>query len=262
MKKCGWVVLCVLAASVACANTAFAGGWGPFFSWARTEPKAGFPGVFQDLVLEINKDNGYPVPEDQLKNALDSGDFDLKVDHLTFGVLYDSAPSRDKLFNYRMTLGWDIATDVTVRKGTILGVDFPIDIDLDESSNYGFGWKNTFGFGIIRTDFIKWWAGPALNLNFNYWDSNGTKAATFGIGGGAETGVNIHIAPKYSICLGGGILWNAFGYGIGLNDEMGSFVWGNGPFYFIQVAGLYHTGEDQTAWQQAAVAPPQVAPGQ
>jgi hypothetical protein len=260
MKRTRWVVLGVVAASLLCSSAVFAGGWGPFFTWARETPSAGFPGFVQDIVVDAMTKAGATQAEiDAARAAMNSTDLDINLDHLGFGVNYDSAPSRDKLFNYRMTLGWDIATHVNVENGQINIPGFgnlPLSqVSLDDASSYGFNFKNTFGFGIIRNDLLKWWIGPAIDLNFDYWSKNaGAEAATLSVGGGAETGVNFHIADQYSLCVGGGVLWNAFGYAAGFND-IGSFVWGNGPYYFVQVSALYHTGDDQMARQSVAPAP-------
>ncbi len=249
----------VLMACLMIGSTAFAGGWGPFFQWSRETPKAGFPDFLQDLLIEeMWKIPGITQADvDMAVAAMDAVDFDLALDHLVFGLLYDSAPSRDKLFNYRMSLGFDIATNLNVDGGldtspippAILPALGTLTGDIDDNSKYGVSWRHTFGFGILRNELLKWWVGPALNLNFNYWDAGGVEAATLSIGGGAETGVNIHLGSSFSVCVGGGILWDAFGYAIGV-DEVGSLVWGNGPFYFLQVSVLLHTGQDQTAWQQ------------
>ena len=253
MMKKGCIVLTVFLASVLACGTAFAGGWGPYFQWSHEQPKAGFPSFFEDELIDLMEAAGASAAQiAAARSAIDAGDFDLSINHLQFGVLYDSAPSRDKLFNYRMSLGFDIATkvsaDVEDIPATFFGVPVLPSFDIDESSKYGFGWRNTFGFGIIRTELLKWWVGPALNMNFDFWDENGVKAGILSIGGGAETGVNIHLGSSISLCVGGGILWNAFGYAVGF-EELGSFVWGNGPFYFIQTAVLFHTGQDKTAWQ-------------
>jgi hypothetical protein len=175
------------------------------------------------------------------------------VNHLTFGVIYESAPAQDKLLSYRGTLGFDIATSISVENVDIAG--FSIDtlgLDLDGSSKYGLSTKHTLAFGIIQTDLIKWWAGPGIGLSFNYYSKDrdilGTtfnfQAANLSIGGGGETGVNIHLGQGLTLCVGGGIHWRAFAYGGGAED-VGSLVWGDGPFFFIETSLLFRTGPDR-----------------
>ena len=225
---------------------AFAGGWGPYFSWGREEPSTGLPGFLIDEIKEF-------VP-DSVIQELEAANLDLSLNHLTFGIMYDSAPARDKLMGYRGTLGFDIATeskieDVTIANISLKDVLGDVGFGLDEDSKYGLSTNHTLAFGIIRTDRLKWWAGPGIGLTFNYYDIGTVldiKAANLSIGGGGETGVNIHLGSSVTLCVGGGIHWRAFGYGGGSEDvDLGSFVWGNGPFFFIQTSILFRTGYDK-----------------
>lgn len=222
-------------------GSALAGGWGPYFSWGRDEPSTGFP----DDVIDGLRDIGAP---EELIRQVEDATVDVSVNHLSFGVIYDSAPAQDKLLSYRGTLGFDIATSISVDQIDIAGFSInDLGIDLDESSNYGFSTKHTLAFGIIRNDRFKWWAGPGIGLTFDYYDvgtPSDIKFANVSIGGGGETGVNIHLGQKITLCAGGGIHWRAFGFGGG-SDEVGSFVWGNGPFYFIETSLLFRTGADR-----------------
>ena len=252
MKAKGCSLVAALLLLTAFSGNAFAGGWGPYFSWGRDQPSAGIP----DFLLEEAANIGIPVA---LAEAVD---LDFTLDHITFGLLYDSAPSRDKLFNYRGTFGFDLAIKTDIDAGGIDLSSLGFDVD---GNGYGLTTTHTFGFALVRTKLLKWWIGPGLRLNFNYYSYSShirnflgqnldIEAANLIIGGGADTGINLHISPTVSLSLGGGVHWNAFGYAAGSND-LGGFVWGNGPFYFIQVAALFHTGEDKDAWASAASAP-------
>jgi hypothetical protein len=188
----------------------------------------------------------------ELIQALESADVDVSLNHLTFGIMYDSAPAQDKLMGYRGTLGFDIATDTKIEDATIAGFSLKealgfFGLDLGENSNYGLSTNHTLTFGIIRTDRLKWWVGPGIGLTANYYDI-GTildiKAANLSVGGGGETGVNVHLGSSVTLCVGGGIHWRAFAYGGGA-DEVGSLVWGNGPLFFIQTSVLFRTGSDK-----------------
>ncbi len=240
-----WAVLTAVLTLLPLNGPAFAAGWGPYFSWAREEPGTGIPG-------DLSK---YLPP--QLAEALKAADIDVSITHLTFGVMYESAPARDKLFSYRATLGFDIATSLSIDKVSIPGLpfnpaDFGISFDLDDSSTYGLSTNHTFQFGIIRTDRLKWWVGPGIGLTINYFDYGtklfgeavDAKAGNISIGGGGETGVNIQLGRAMTLCVGGGIQWRAFGLAAGSHD-VGSLVWGNGPFYFIQTSLLFRTGADR-----------------
>jgi len=246
MKRRLWIVSAVILTLFLSSGPAFAGGWGPYFSWGQEKPGTGIPG---DIPFELPP---------AWQEALEAVDIDMTLTHLTFGVMYESAPARDKLLSYRGTLGFDIATSLSVDSVSIPGDfpidpgDFGIDLDIGESSKYGLSTNHTLAFGIIRTDRLKWWVGPGIGLTFNYYDYTtefiniplDAKAGNISIGGGAETGVNIHLGPGMTLCVGGGIHWRAFGLAIG-SDDIGSLVWGNGPLYFIQTSLLFRTGPDR-----------------
>jgi hypothetical protein len=245
MKRTPLVATATLLTMLLLSGSALAGGWGPYFSWGLEKPGTGLP---EDLPIDL---------PDEWENALNEVDLDVSLTHLTFGIMYESAPARDKLFSYRGTLGFDIATDLSIDEISVPDFpfdldDFGISLDLDESSKYGLSTNHTFAFGIIRTERLKWWAGPGIGLTFNYYDYRtdlfgipvDAKAANISIGGGGETGVNIHLGTGLTVSVGGGIHWRAFGLGGG-SEDVGSLVWGNGPLYFIQTALLFRTGPDR-----------------
>ena len=245
MKRTLCVASAVILTVLFFSGPALAGGWGAYFSWSREEPNTGFPSD----VIEGLKDLGAPA---SVIREVEEATLDVTVNHVSFGIIYESAPARDKLFSYRGTLGFDIAMSPTVEDITLAGFSLKelvgfTGFDLEENSKYGVSTSHTLAFGIIRTSRLKWWAGPGIGLTFNYYDIGTAldiKAANLSIGGGGETGVNIHLGPSMTLCLGGGIHWRAFAYGGG-GGEVGSMVWGNGPLYFIQTSLLFRTGPDR-----------------
>ena len=246
MKRRFCVATATILSILLLHGSAFAGGWGPYFSWGRETPSTGIPTGLSPVEL----------PPEAVQ-ILESVDIDVSLNHLTFGVMYDSAPAQDKLMGYRGTLGFDIATSLSFDEVNIAG--FPIDLEslslgIDQNSKYGLSTNHTLTFGIIRTDRLKWWAGPGIGLTFNYYDLDNLfgvpisgDAGNLSVGGGGETGVNVHLGSNLTLCVGGGIHWRAFGYGGGSEDvDLGSFVWGNGPFFFIQTSVLFRTGPDRS----------------
>jgi hypothetical protein len=196
------------------------------------------------------------VPEELIRDV-EAADVDVTLNHITFGVLYESAPAQDTLMSYRGTLGFDIATSISVDEIRIPSFpinisDLGVDFDIGETSKFGLSTNHTLAFGIIRTSRLKWWAGPGIGLTFNYYDYStnlfgiplDAKAGNISIGGGGETGVNLHLGEGMTFCIGGGIHWRAFGLAAG-SDEVGSLVWGNGPLFFIQTSLLFRTGPDR-----------------
>lgn len=245
MKRRLWIASAVILTVFLLNGPASAGGWGPYFSWGRDQPSTGFPNDIIDALRAIG------APE-YLIQEVEAASLDVSVNHLTFGVIYESAPAQDKLLSYRGTLGFDIATSISIENIDIAGISIDtLGLDLDGSSKYGLSTKHTLAFGIIRTDLIKWWAGPGIGLSFDYYKDQevfGTTinvdAANLSIGGGGETGVNVQLGQGLTLCVGGGIHWRAFGFGGG-SGSVGSLVWGDGPFFFIETSLLFRTGPDR-----------------
>ena len=274
MIKSRFLIPLIAAAMVLSSVPVHAGGWGPYFSWSRDIPKTGFPGLVQDEVIELVKQSG--VPDELitlLENSMNDMELKFNQDHISFGVLYDSAPSRDKLFNFRMNLGVDFAVS-----GDVTDVSFPSTgyawVDelalrggdyvgsLLDSTGYGGTLQFTFGFAPIRTQLLKWWLGPTIRINGNYFPldvsvpefGNLKHGGTVALGGGIESGVNFHVTSFMSIGVTGGFLWNAYGLGAAVEDANqavsdGTFFWGDGPMFLVQVSVLFHTGDDRTAWE-------------
>jgi hypothetical protein len=84
------------------------------------------------------------VPFDGVTPVTDALAFGIdELHHGQVGFAFDSAPLRDKLFNYRGNIGLDVAT-TEVQTG--------ISSNQKRLTFYGVGHKSTFGFGILRTD--------------------------------------------------------------------------------------------------------------
>jgi len=58
---------------------------------------------------------------------------------------------------------------------------------------------NTFGFGVYRSDIIKLWIGPRLNLGYETYDSNGYSYSGLEIGIAPATGINVNLPGNVSI---------------------------------------------------------------
>ena len=250
MKRKSWMVSAVILTLFLSSGPVLAGGWGPYFSWGQEKPGTGFP----DDVINFLRDIGV---DEEIIREVEAADVDASLNHLTFGVMFESAPARDQLMSYRGTLGFDIATDLSVDDINIAGIslglnDLGFSFDIGENSKYGLSTNHILAFRIIQTDRLKWWAGPGIGLTFNYYDYStdlfgipiDAKAGNISIGGGGETGVNVHLGPTVTLGVSGGIHWRAFGLAAG-SDDIGSLVWGNGPLFFIQTSLLFRTGPDR-----------------
>ena len=168
-----------------CAANAHAFGIGPYVEFASGS------GSF-------NEDGG------QLYMTGDDGDIDVGV--AGFGVVMDTNLSRNRVFNYRLSLGYNT-------------LDYPDEID---------GWRvsldNTFGFGIVKTDRFRLWIGPQLHLSYgkmeiplyengysyyyydydnyfgDYYDELTDDVDVVGYGLGLVTGANINLPRVGSFC--------------------------------------------------------------
>jgi hypothetical protein len=179
----------------------------------------------------------------------------LVADALTFGIddlhhgqvgfAIDSAPLRDKFFNYRGNIGLDVAT-AKLKRG-LLG---------EESLTfYGLGHKSTFGFGIVRTDTMRLWLGPCLRFFFlftgdhpydpDYWDDDYDDYSIgylFGGGGGLELGVNIRLTQGLCLSISAG--YNALYQTISESDALDDLE-GLGHMGFVQLTPLWLSGADK-----------------
>lgn len=66
------------------------------------------------------------------------------------GLILDTCVSEDKLFNYRLNLGYNRL------------------IQSHEIKMHQLTWVNTFGFGILRTELIRLWLGPQLGMGYEF----------------------------------------------------------------------------------------------
>ncbi|MBN1797563.1 MAG: hypothetical protein JW822_03240 [Spirochaetales bacterium] len=127
-----------------------------------------------------------------------------RVKFLQFGILFDTCVARDRLFNYRLQVGLDLSNASFYDED--LGQDADIDI-------WQISFINTFGFGMIRNELMRFWVGPqigfALGFEPNFvqdaYYSNMGEFFEFDIFVGVGFGVNIHIGDTISLCADAGI---------------------------------------------------------
>jgi len=267
----------IAAAACLAAGPLFAGGWGPYFSWSHAIPNTGIPGFLQDEALLQAKNTGLftNAQLNTLRASLEAASLTYELDHFSFGAIYDSAPARDQLWNIRLSMGVNFAVngkitgtpEVITGNPTVDAIAAPYIRQgigyvgsLLDTTGYGGTFTFTFGLSPVRNDLMKWWVGPCVRINGNYYPLD-VSVPTFGtlqhggsvaLGGGIETGVNFHVTPSLSLGLTGGFLWNAYGIGAAVENSVGdvssgSFFWGDGPMFLLQVSALFHTGEDRDA---------------
>ena len=102
------------------------------------------------------------------------------------GIAFDSNIGKDKLFNYR------------------LGVEFMNEEADNCAGDCDLGTKinivNTFGFGVLRTETVRLWVGPRVNIGwtFDTYDNNGARAE-FEFGVAPAVGVNVNLGRVVSL---------------------------------------------------------------
>jgi hypothetical protein len=124
----------------------------------------------------------------------DIGDLDYDTNRVGAGFVLDTNVARDRLFNYRLNVGYQRSSR------HFDGLE-------DEDSN-GLSLNNTFGFGFYRTPQLRLWAGPAVRINVDIFDTGGSEfdVIDYSIGGGLQAGVNFHTGDHFTVSL-------AVGYG-------------------------------------------------
>jgi hypothetical protein len=119
--------------------------------------------------------------------------------HSRFGFVLDSNVAKDRLFNYRLKIGYET-----------MSVDWKSNItegDLYKAS--GLTISNTFGFGVLRNKAGRLWLGPEVKVSIMGADSqvpntNMDSFTVIGLGIGLPVGMNLHIGNNLTIGFEGG----------------------------------------------------------
>jgi len=127
------------------------------------------------------------------------GPFDVDAESKGFGLVYDSNLSYQRLFNYRLNIGYE-HLELPADSGDALELD---------------GWviTNTFGFALASRPESRWWAGPQIKLGGFDGSVNGSafgdyKLALLGVG--LVAGVNI-VTENLTFSPSFGLMLNSYG---------------------------------------------------
>ncbi|HXC49550.1 MAG TPA: hypothetical protein VN634_01580 [Candidatus Limnocylindrales bacterium] len=226
MKRTLMTVLLALAV----VPNARAAGYGAYFEYANV-----FDGKF------TNGCDGCDFNGDS--------DIDYEEDHYGVGFTFDTAVAMDKLFNYRLSVGYEhVSADYKVK---IDGAKFSSDEDGD-----GIAVDSAFGFGLVRNSRMRLWIGPAVRLSTDFFTPSGySDYFDFAIGAGPEIGLNFHVNDRISLGMTAGyqIL-----YSLSVTDDNSSYCDGHGHCYdydydsidgyeqmaFIKLVMLFRTADD------------------
>jgi hypothetical protein len=120
-----------------------------------------------------------------LSGAAGNADNGSSVKHMGGGLSLDTGIDSDKLFRYRLQLGYE---HIEMSPGRLSDIR-----DGVSSDSY-------FGFRLIRGDTATWWLGPEVRLG---WFTGENEAGpAFGIG--AATGVDIPLSHTLTLSVTGG----------------------------------------------------------
>ena len=162
---------------------------------------------------------------DVMPEAPYAGGVKYKTTRLSAGITTDSAVAKDKLFNYRMNLGYENVRERLDGFGTF-GI------------YHGASFENIFGFGVYRSKLMRVWLGPSLRIASGVLDKGSVLGAALPAGrairftgaGGLATGVNFHTGNLGSAAL-------TIGYQFGYN---GTFLTGGGAAVPSALNGTEH----------------------
>jgi hypothetical protein len=233
----------VIAVLLLVPTEALCEGYG-FYGWGRGWATVGVPGEVEDLVPEF-KDL----------------EIDLRHDHFTFGYMHDGASTPEERFGWRFNFGLDIVVAKFEGTNAPSGLGFGLDVlssDIYDVVGFGFAAKGTYGYGFVRKERVRVWAGPAVRLSANYVDPKSTsfqegflsievdpRGAIASFGGGIEGGVRYKVSPDLTFDFSTGFLYNFFGNyqdtNLKINGQTpaesdASFLMGQEPFLFVQIA--------------------------
>jgi hypothetical protein len=123
----------------------------------------------------------------------DNAVFKKSTEHIGVGLVMDTVPARDRLFNYQLNLGYDQFRNYNRNAwGNAAFNSFVI--------------SNNFGFGTLINPTTRMWFGPELRIAWTEGspDHYDYKVRLFGIGIGPVIGVNFNYDDLHTFALKAG----------------------------------------------------------
>jgi hypothetical protein len=184
---------------------AHAAGWGLYAEYVYQDGSINY-----DLFPSIQRD-------------FSSSDFGM-------GFVFDNNVAMDRLINYRLDTGYQAS------KRTYSG----------DVRYHGNSWvaENTLGFGFIRRQDFRVWAGPAVRLMFTRINVPGDNDTEFHFGGGVRGGVNIHAGRVVTLSFTAGYRYLGL-WGFEGNGRVGSDYTGGNHVITANFALLFRSQRDR-----------------
>lgn len=130
-----------------------------------------------------------------------SGSIESETEHSGIGFVMDTNVAKDRLFNYRLKLGYEQYIDIPEGGGR-----------RDEFE--GFIMSHAFGFGVLRTRLLRLWLGPQLEFfgySGNPENNDDFDMFLIGMGIGPVIGLNINLGKVVTLAIDGGYNFRYYG---------------------------------------------------
>jgi hypothetical protein len=151
--------------------------------------------------------------------------WDIDTSSFSGGYVFDTNPSKNKVFNYRLNVG--------------IGSQEIKDDFGDSLDSTGLYAENIFGFAFVKNDSLRWWVGPLVRVGYYSGDVESTVLdvtyAEFALG--LVTGLNFNvgnsiISPSLGVRVHG---FAGEGEAAGIKED----IEGNFTNIFFNVAFLF-----------------------
>ena len=130
-------------------------------------------------------------------DCLENATYDYKPS-TGLGFVYDTNIGSTKVFSYRLNAEYSIAD-----------LDSSSRVLYDNVSKHKYSIINTFGFALYRSEYMRFWVGPRVLVQFEHisTDADIRRQNNYGGGFAFATGLNVHVAQ--SVSLGADIDYHA-----------------------------------------------------
>jgi len=167
----------------------------------------------------------------------DSDEWDIETNDngSGFGFVLDTAVAKNRVFNYRLGIGFE-------RKDYENEANETLEID-------NFVIENDFGFGLVRTPKIRLWLGPELKISSGSGDFDSDGAEEYdvdlvSVGIGPVLGLNVHVGKLVTLGLKTGLLFESI-YGHARHDDSSYDIdyTGDDSYFYFNFAIIFRIND-------------------
>ena len=165
----------------------------------------------------------------------DDNEWDIETDDTGsgFGFVLDTAVAKDRVFNYRLNIGYE-RKDYEDENGNTLEID-------------NFVVVNDFGFGVVRTPQIRLWLGPELKITSGSGEIDNNddfEVDLVSVGIGPVVGLNVHVGKLVTLGFKTGLLFESI-VGKGEDDPRDYTVdyTGDDTYFYFNFAIIFRIND-------------------